>query len=290
MPGNERMRRAYRVAGKLFRDRLRQERPADAEELSGIEPAEIVVVRGEFDHMHLVLDATGVPFLHLAPTHLPRADWKRMQVLLINCPGQLPAEALERLDQWVREGGYLMTTDWALKHLIEPVFPGTLRHNGERSADCVVRVQSVEDGNDPLLGGFLEDGREPLWWLEGQSFPIEVLDSKRVRVLMRSSEVAERWGQDPVVVTFDEGRGTVLHMMSHLYLQRSDVRTARDAQPAAQYAAQALGMDASALERFGEDFAGLRAADFSSALRKQRILSDWILSSRKRRRRKEVPQ
>ena len=280
----DRMRRAYGVSGKLFRDRLAQERPDDADELSRIEPSEVVVVRGHYDHMHRVLEASEVPFLHLGPTQLARADWDRMQVLLVNCPGHLPPDALERIAPWVRRGGYLLTTDWALKHVIEPAFPGTIRHNGQQSADCVVRVQACEEGDDPLLAGFLEDGRDPLWWLETASYPIEVLDEKRVRVLMRSGEVGKRLGTDPIVVTFDEGDGTVLHMMSHLYLQRGDVRDTRDAQPAMDYMAQALEMDGEDAARYAAEAGDLQAAEISAAMGKQRILSNQILTRRRKGR------
>ena len=98
----DRMRRAYGVSGKLFRDRLAQERPEDADELSRIEPAEVVVVSGQYDHMHRVLETSQVPFLHLRPSRLAGADWDRMQVLLINCPGHLPDDALQRIAPWVR--------------------------------------------------------------------------------------------------------------------------------------------------------------------------------------------
>lgn len=284
----DRMRRAYGVSGKLFRERLAQERPEDADELSRIEPAEVVVIRGQYDHMHLVLETSQVPFLHLRPSQLAGADWDRMQVLLINCPGHLPDDALERIAPWVRKGGYLLTTDWALKHVIQPAFPGTIRHNGQQSADCVVRVQATADRDDPLLEGFLEDGRDPLWWLETASYPIEVLDSERVRVLMRSGEVGTRLGSDPIVVTFDEGEGTVLHMMSHLYLQRGDVRDQRDAQPAMDYMAQNLKVGADELLGLADSARDLNAAEVSAAMGKQRILSNQILSSRqKQRKRKE---
>jgi len=207
---------------------------------------------------------------------------------LINCPGHLPDDALERIAPWVRKGGYLLTTDWALKHVIQPAFPGTIRHNGQQSADCVVRVQATTDRDDPLLEGFLEDGRDPLWWLETASYPIEVLDSGRVRVLMRSGEVGTRLGSDPIVVTFDEGEGTVLHMMSHLYLQRGDVRDQRDAQPAMDYMAQNLKVGADELLGLADAAHDLNAAEVSAAMGKQRILSNQILSSRqKQRKRKE---
>lgn len=278
------MRRAYDVTGKMFRDRLGRERPDDAEELAAVQPAEVVAVRGSYDHIHRVLQATGVPFLDLPPTALARADWERMQVLLVNCPGQLPGAAMRKIPAWVRNGGYLVTTDWSLKHLLEPLFPGRVRHNGQQTADCVVPVELDGEGADPLLDGFLEDGRDPLWWLEGSSYPIEVLDTTRVRVLARSKEVGEKWGQDPVVVTFDEGRGTVLHLLSHLYLQRSDVRDARDAVPAAAWYQNSLGLSQDEAAEYAAMSDGLCAGEVRSSLSKARLVSRVVLDSRRKAR------
>jgi len=278
------MSRAYAVTGRIFRDRLGRERPEEADELASVRPAEVVAVRGIYDRIHRVLEATAVPFLDLPPAALPRADWDRMQVLLVNCPGHLPLPALERIPVWVRGGGYLVTTDWALKHVLEPLFPGRVRHNGRQTADCVVRVELEGEGTDPLLEGFLEDGRDPLWWLEGSSYPIEVLDTKRVRVLARSKEVAENWGQDPVVVTFDEGRGTVLHMLSHLYLQRSDVREARDAMPATAYYEQDLCLGVEEAAAYASLSEGLLASEVRSAMSTTRMLSRVVLAGRRRAR------
>ena len=96
--------------------------------------------------------------------------------------------------------------------------------------------------------------------------------------------MSERLGNDPIVVTFDAGEGTVLHMMSHLYLQRGDVRDQRDAQPAMDYMAQELRVGSDELSAFACDAEGLNAAEVSSAMRKQRILSNQILSSRRKQR------
>jgi len=136
----DRMRQAYGVAGRILRERLAQERPEDHSLLEDVRPSEVVIVHGEYDHIHRVLDATEVPYLQVAPETLSGADWASMEVLFVNCPGNLPASALRKIGPWVRNGGVLVTTDWALKHVLEPVFPGRVRHNGGQTTDCVVRV------------------------------------------------------------------------------------------------------------------------------------------------------
>jgi hypothetical protein len=283
MKQDDTMDQAYRVAGRAVRARLRAERPADARELDGVAPAEVAVVTGQYDHIERVLEATAVPFTRVAADRADSLDWDRLQVLLVSCPGMIERGARERIAPWVRRGGYLLTTDWALKHLVEPVFPGLLRHNGVQTADTVVRVEGGASADDPLISGFLEAEREPLWWLESASYPIEVLDSARVRVLIRSGEVARSWGADPVVVTFDEGHGTVVHMLSHLYLQRSDVRTTRDAQPAAAYMAEA-GYSAEEVDFCEAAAPALRASELVSAASTSRLISDVVLQQRRRAR------
>jgi hypothetical protein len=45
------------------------------------------------------------------------------------------------------------------------------------------------------------------------------LDSERVRTLIRSKELAAKYGESPVAIAFQFGAGDVLHMISHYYLQ-----------------------------------------------------------------------
>jgi hypothetical protein len=282
MEQDERMTRAYRVSGQALLEDLRERRPDDARVLEGVRPAEVVAIRGSYDHCEQVLEATRVPFAVATPQEAASIDWERLEVLLVSCPGHLPQVALDRIGPWVRSGGYLLTTDWALKHVVEPLFPNTIRHNGQQTSDCVVRVESGAASDDPLLAGFLEAEHDPLWWLEGASYPIEVLDPTRVRVLVRSKEVETGWGADPVVVTFEEGRGTVVHLLSHLYLQRSDVRGARDARPAAEYFAS-TPLSAQAAAGFTAMAGDLRASELGSAGSKSRLLANAIVAQKRRK-------
>lgn len=75
--------------------------------------------------------------------------------------------------------------------------------------------------------GFLDQEKDaaPVWWLEGSSYPIEILDKKKVKVLVRSEELKRRYKHDPVIISFEWGKGVVYHMISHFYLQRSETRT-----------------------------------------------------------------
>jgi hypothetical protein len=274
---------AYAAAGKAFRARLRDRAPEDEQRLRETRSSEIVVVRGHYDQIERVLRATDVPHLLVEPAEVDRLDWAELQVLMVSCPGNLSSESVSRIAAWVRRGGYLVTSDWALKHVIEPAFPGTVRHNGRQTSDCVVRVELQGAADDPLLAGFLEDGREPLWWLEGSSYPIDIVDPARVRVLIRSREVGTQWGAEPVVVTFEEGEWTVLHMLSHLYLQRSDVRGARDAQPAAASVMEsAIGLSPAAADAIGSELLGVNAASLKSAFTTAGLMAGAVVAQKRK--------
>ena len=64
-----------------------------------------------------------------------------------------------------------------------------------------------------------------MWWLENSSYPIEIIDKEKVKVLVRSDELKRRYRHDPIIVSFEWGKGVVYHMISHFYLQRSETRT-----------------------------------------------------------------
>ena len=125
-------------------------------------------------------------------------------------------------------GGSLFTTDWALKHVIEPAFPGVLAFSRPPTPDDVVRIE-VRDHDNIYLQGVLDGQDDPQWWLEGSSYPITVVDEERVQVLITSRELEEKYGEAPVAVWFRWGEGDVFHMISHYYLQRTELRTERHA-------------------------------------------------------------
>ena len=236
-PGAKEMDAAYKISKQLVRERMERENPEDVEILDSITESDIVCVRGTYDHIHLVLNAIGVPFAHISPEQLLRMDLKPEQTVYVNCPSSFPAEAARKLSGFVEAGGMLITTDWALKHVIEVAFPNTVRYNGRASGDEVVSVEIV-DKNDDILKGFIDQEKDaaPVWWLEGASYPIEILNKAKVKVLVRSDELKRKYGADPVIISFEWGKGIVYHMISHFYLQRSETRTQKQATGASAYA------------------------------------------------------
>jgi hypothetical protein len=120
---------------------------------------------------------------------------------------------------------------------------------------------------------------DPQWWLEGSSYPIEIVNQKEVDILIKSKEIEKKYGESAVFVTFDYGKGKVYHMISHFYLQRAETRTARHKKSGAEYAYEKLNMDESRAEKYknmGIDDAYLSdvEAAYSSSSMMNKILWD----------------
>jgi len=236
---DDRQHRSYHVGGRISRERIARDAPDDHEALEAVERSDIVVVTDIYDHVEWVLDALDLPYTTVGTATVGHLALRPDQLLVINCPGHIGSKGVDEVRRFVEEGGSLFTTDWALRHVIEPAFPGLVAYNDRPTADTVVRVE-ITDHDNPFLKGVIEQGDDPVWWLEASSYPIRVLDPGRVDVLLRSPELAEQWGEAPVAITFRHGDagGEVFHMISHYFLQRTELRTRRHSAPAAAFAAE----------------------------------------------------
>jgi len=231
------MNKAYRIAGELLRDRLKNVAPEVLSELENVKQADVLVVKGEYDHIEQVLSLSRTPFTLVSPQQMDDVELRPDQIVFINCPGHIGPKGLRKLTTFVAAGGFLFTTDWALKHVLEPAFPGYVEFNQRKTADEVVRVELL-DTVDPFLKSLLGPDDDPQWWLEGSSYPIRILNKDKVHVLVTSKEIEGKYGESPVFITFDYEAGKIYHMISHFYLQRSETRTARQQASAANYMAE----------------------------------------------------
>lgn len=225
---------AYRIAQELLKDRLKDVDPEAYQELQNIKEADVIVIGGSYDFIENVLSLAETPHILIGPRDLEKAQLRPDQVIFVNCPGKLTALGLRKLETFVSSGGFLFTTDWALKHVLEEAFPGYVRYNQKATKDEVVRVE-ILDTDDPFLKSLLGPKDDPQWWLEGSSYPIQILDKEKVKVLVTSKEIERKYGEAPVFITFDHGEGKIYHMISHFYLQRSETRTKRQKLSAEKY-------------------------------------------------------
>jgi hypothetical protein len=268
--------RAYKEGARLARERITREAPQDAAALAEVEAADIVVVPGAYDRVEDVLGALEMPCTRVPASYLAEIELRPEQLLVVDCPGEIPRAAVPRVRDFVGAGGSLFTTDWALKHVIELAFPGTVEFTRPPTRDDVVPIE-ILDHDNPFLAGVIDEQDDPQWWLESASYPITVLDPTRVQVLITSHRMQRRYGEAPIAVLITWGEGEIFHMVSHYYLQRTELRTARQRQGGAAYFSEkgvAVPADA--------DLDGVALGDLESAATSSRLIAN-VIAQKKRK-------
>ena len=197
----------------------------DAKLLRRFPKGEIKVLEGQYDKVEDVLSLYDIQHTRIAERELHRLKLDDTSVLFVNCSNaQIPPKAVEAIAAWVKSGGYLFTTDWALDHLIEKGFPGTikaLRTKSDSLKQTENETVSVQVPRRPhfLLEGTGLDRGDAMWWLEDSSYPFRIVKSSVVESLVRSSDLKRHYGSEHVAVTFRWGSGRVVHVIGH-YLQK----------------------------------------------------------------------
>ena len=272
------MSKAYKVAQEMLKDRLKDVDESMAKEFDEINDSDVVIVRGQYDFIEQVFSGIGLKHKTIGAGNLGSIELNPEQIVFINCPGNVEKKGLRKLVTFVENGGFLFTTDWALKHIIEPGFPGYIKYNGRSTADEVVRVEILSE-EDPFLKSLIGDNDDPQWWLEGSSYPIQVLDRDKVEVMVKSKDIKQRYNDSAVFVSFDHGQGKIYHMISHFYLQRAETRTERHKNKGSDYLSEKLVMDdmrASKYKTMGADDANLAEVEaaYSSSSLMNKVLWD----------------
>jgi hypothetical protein len=186
--------------------------------VTDVSHASVVVVRGSADHMEQVLTQAKVKFVAVDPAELPELALNAKQVLMVNCTGDMSPEARERVRRFVAAGGFLYTTDHAVKQLIEPLFPNTIAYAGSTSEQVFpVKVRGTDEDRGLLnsLGGNAKE----MWQTASGGFTFKVLDPQRVTVLMESPEMAKVFGSGAIAARFRYQDGQVIHVTGHFFTQ-----------------------------------------------------------------------
>jgi hypothetical protein len=209
------MAQAYDVAALAVRQRLAEQRPERLDVLRSARKRDVAVFSGTYDSVEEVLRRLGIAF-QLDP---PAKRLAEARIVFANCSQGPNATLRKAAEGFVRDGGWLVSTDWSLEGIVQACFPGTVRHKpGSNSQDEVV---AVEPSLQSLWSEVVVLGADPQWWLETSSFPIEILDAEKVRVEAASHELLVRYDAPAVAVRFDWHAGQVYHVMSHLWLKRT---------------------------------------------------------------------
>lgn len=164
-------------------------------------------------------------------------------VYVANCPGEIEPKDVDRLQWFVRTGGYLFASCWALHETVERVYPGVVR-KAETKSEVLDDVPGTCVAPDsPYVQGVFPPDTTPIFKLEGAHL-IEVLDPERCEVLVDSPICAERWGSGELAVWFRAGHGLVLDSVNHFDLQGFEAATGlKTPDDRVAYAFDHLGLD-----------------------------------------------
>ncbi|MCZ6573457.1 MAG: HEAT repeat domain-containing protein [Planctomycetota bacterium] len=163
-------------------------------------------------------------------------------LFVANCPGEIVDRDVERIRWYVRAGGYLFASCWALTHTVERAFPGVVRKWPTRAQVLDTVAATPCPVHSPFTAGVFDEHTLPLYELVG-SHLIEVLDPERFEVLIDSPECATRWGEGNLAGWFTVGHGVVLDSANHFDMQGMRAVRLKDAKERMAFAMDRLGYD-----------------------------------------------
>ncbi|MHC5036844.1 MAG: HEAT repeat domain-containing protein [Planctomycetota bacterium] len=218
------------------------------------EEIKIISIAGIYDHAGKMMDDLKIkyvsmhasPFRKVIAVQKP-ADARRRKnedkegkpfwldpqahLVIFNCGCSWKPTKKEReiLRNFVAEGGYIITTDWALQ-FIDDFFPEFIEVDKKKTLGQEWNKVKVvwKERAHPLLQDVENLKGEHEWWFEQESY-VPIIRSRKVTVLVRSSNLNDL----PVAMTWTFGGkpvsgsdpshaypGRVLHYVSHLEQQK----------------------------------------------------------------------
>lgn len=177
------------------------------------ESSPVVEVAGQWDKADKTLTKLELPFRHVKSRDVSSELLSSCKVLIINCAGDLKRDKLQAIRDFVSQGGYLLTTDWALDRMLVQTFPGYVSWNKGINSKDIYDAEYLAP--DPILAN--NTVRSAFWKLDQASHMVRIMKPGTVRVLVGSRQLA---AEDPdhtgaLAVIFPFGKGYVLHMVGH---------------------------------------------------------------------------
>lgn len=178
------------------------------------EGLDVLVFESRGDHIQNVLTHLAVDHRLTMQGRVAEDGPHARAVFVSNCTGEMTEEDVARLAWFVRVGGYLFGSCWAVQETIERAIPGVVGRLGTRGEvlDNVPASPCAPDS--PYLEGVFGPDVTPIYALEG-AFLIRVIDPERCEVLVDSPVCYDRWGGGNLAAWFPAGHGVVLDSVNH---------------------------------------------------------------------------
>lgn len=212
------------VTRKTFQNWLAQSHPGLTARIS---KDQVIEIKGEWDDSAHALSSFGIPFTRIGPKQLSNYDLAKTKVIVLSCPGALSPEESRSLANYVKMGGYLITTDWALEILNETKgFVRIIEPSGFELQEQV--VDAVGLSADPLCKNIPSDA---FWKIAKESKAVRIVQPNYCTVVARSKmlmnmelghiakyrppEENDLYQAGILAVLVDYGRGKIFHLVGH---------------------------------------------------------------------------
>jgi len=216
------------------------------------EGLDVVVLESRGDRIQDVLDAQGIGYRLTASSRIAADGLDAAGVFVANCTGEIEPDDVERLEWFVRCGGYLFGSCWALHETIERIAPGPVRKLETRDEVLDQVVATPWATSSPYLTGVFPEGVEPIYHLVGAHL-IEVLEPERVEVLIDSPQALEDWGGGDLACWYRVGHGVILDSVNHFASQGfAEVSGLKSREDRMAYAVDHLGLSLAELRESRE--------------------------------------
>ncbi|MHC4953468.1 MAG: HEAT repeat domain-containing protein [Planctomycetota bacterium] len=178
----------------------------------------VLVTRRGGDNIQMLLTDYEIEHREIRAASVSKTGLHPYAVFVANCPGEIVPDDVERLQWFVRVGGYLFASCWALTHTVHRAFPEVVDKLPQKG-QVIGTVEAVDvNSESPYMKGVFDRATSPLYELMG-SHLIRVLDPERFEVLIDSPQAASIWGDGNLAGWFTVGHGTILDSANHFDLQ-----------------------------------------------------------------------
>lgn len=222
------------------------------------EGLDVVVLQSRGDSIEKLLTKLEIGHRLTRQGAVPDAGLNPWGLFVANCTGEVRDEDMDQLQWFVRAGGYLFCSCWALKHTAERVYPALpgytspmrrLVTKGQVLDNVIAEACPTES---PYLDQVFDGVTRPIYVLYG-AFVIEVLDPERAEVLIDSPDCATRWGGGNLAAWYSAGHGVVLDSSNHFDLQGLEKADGvNKPEELMAYAADHMGLGYAELREFRE--------------------------------------
>jgi len=220
----------------------------------------VLVTRRGGDNIQFLLNDYGIDHRQIRSASISKEGIAPYSLFVANCPGDIVKDDVEQLQWFVRAGGYLFASCWALTHTVHLAFPEVI-DKLPLKGQVIGNVEAIDvNPENPYMKGVFDRATSPLYKLMG-SHLIRVLDPERCEVLIDSPQAASIWGDGNLAAWFSVGHGTILDSANHF-----DLQGMQDARLKTEKDRMAFAMD-----RLGYDYTELRELKQKGVFRKASV-------------------